>query len=417
MNPKPMKSSTAESQKFSSYQILLLICIAGLLFTVVLDFMLLPAISAMVMPALDLSTKEFGYVVSTYSISAGASALIFSAFADRFERKKLLMFIYTGFLVGILFSALAQGFWMLIAARVFAGVFGGLIAAICYAMVSEIFVLQQRGRAMGSLHVAFALCQVLGLPAAIFIASRFQWQTAYFLTFSAGLLFYGFSLFIIKPLTSHLAEQEKMTSKIKAIINTSSYWLVFANNLTIVAADVLFMTFASVFYVKNQLISEDQLAMVFGASGIATIVLSPLLGKLADKTSHFKVFAFGTGLAAIMVITISQLHEAGFIWVVACNTLLFAGMAARMICSGALGLEIPKSTDRGSFMTFDSALQLICAGLAASAAGWIVFQNADGLMLNYPVLSIIVVVLFGITLFFMLKISRKATSSAKSENE
>ncbi|MCR9155488.1 MAG: MFS transporter [Bacteroidetes bacterium] len=412
-----MKSPTAESQKFSSYQILLLICIAGLLFTVVLDFMLLPAISAMVMPALDLSAKEFGYVVSTYSISAGASALIFSAFADRFERKKLLMFIYTGFLVGILFSALAQGFWMLIAARVFAGVFGGLIAAICYAMVSEIFALQQRGRAMGSLHVAFALCQVLGLPAAIFIASRFQWQTAYFITLSAGLLFYSLSLFIIKPLTSHLAEQEKMTSKIKAIINTSSYWLVFANNLTIVAADVLFMTFASVFYVKNQLISEDQLAMVFGASGIATIVLSPLLGKLADKTSHFKVFAFGTGLSTIMVIVIAQLHEAGFIWVVICNTLLFAGMAARMICSGALGLEIPKSADRGSFMTFDSALQLICAGLAASAAGWIVFQSADGKMLNYPVLSIIVVLLFGITIFLMLKISRKAISSNKPESE
>jgi len=390
----------------------LLICIAGLLFTVVLDFMLLPAISAMVMPALDLSTSQFGYVVSAYSISAGASALIFSAFADRFERKKLLMFIYTGFLIGILFSALAQGFWMLIAARVFAGIFGGVIAAICYAMVSEIFSLQQRGRAMGSLHVAFALCQVLGLPAAIFIASRYQWQTAYFITLSAGLLFYVLSLFIMKPITGHLIEQNNVSSKLKGIVTTPTYWLVFANNFTLVIADVLFMTFASVFYVKNQLISEDELAIVFGASGIATILLSPLIGKLADKTSHFKVFALGTGVAAIMVITISQLHEAGIIWVVVCNTLLFTGMAGRMICSGALGLEIPKSTDRGSFMTFDSALQLICAGLAATAAGWIVFQNTDGQMLNYPLLSIIVVVLFGITLFFTLKISRKATSSA-----
>ncbi|WP_417611939.1 MFS transporter [Owenweeksia hongkongensis] len=407
-----MKTATTEVQKFTSYQIQLLICIAGLLFTMVLDFMLLPAISAMVMPALDLSTSQFGYVVSAYSISAGTSALIFSTFADRFERKKLLMFIYTGFLIGILGSALAQGFWVLIAARVFTGIFGGVVAAICYAMVSEMFSLQQRGRAMGSLHVAFALCQVLGLPAAVFIASHYQWQMAYFIILSVGLLFYILSLFIMKPISGHLNEQDNVSSKLRGIVTTPSYWYVFANNVTLVIADVLFMTFASVFYVKNQLISEDDLAIVFGASGIATILLSPLIGKLADKTSHFKVFAIGTGIAAIMVVTISQLHEAGIIWVLICNTLLFAGIAARMICSGALGLEIPKSTDRGSFMTFDSALQLICAGVAATAAGWIVFQNADGKMLNYPVLSIIVVLLMGITLFFTLKISRNATSSA-----
>ncbi len=406
-----MKISTSAIQKFSSYQIQLLICIAGLLFTMVLDFMLLPAISAMVMPALDLNTSQFGYVVSAYSISAGASALSFSTFADRFERKKLLLFIYTGFLVGILSSALAQGFWMLIAARVFTGIFGGVIAALCYAMVSEIFSLQQRGRAMGLLHVAFALCQVLGLPAAISLASRYQWQVAYFIILSVGLLFLVLSLFIIKPITGHLKEQNNVAAKLKGIVTTPSYWFVFANNIIIVIADVLFMTFVSVFYIKNQLISEDQLAIVFGASGIATIVLSPLIGKLADKTSHFKVFAMGTGIAAIMVITISQLEEAGIVWVVVCNTLLFTGMAGRMICSGALGLEIPKKSDRGSFMTFDSALQLICAGLAATASGWIVFQNEEGKMLNYPTLSIVVVVLMGFTLFFTLKISRLATFS------
>ncbi len=408
-----MKSSTTEIQKFSTYQIQLLVCIAGLLFTMVLDFMLLPAISAMVMPALDLSTSQFGYVVSAYSISAGTSALIFSTFADRFERKKLLMSVYTGFLIGILLSALAQGFWMLIAARIFTGIFGGVIAAICYAMVSEIFSLQQRGRAMGLLHVAFALCQVSGLPAAVFIASRYEWQMAYFIILSAGLLFLVLSLFIIKPIAGHLQKQNSVSSKLKGIVTTHSYWFVFANNFTIVIADVLFMTFASVFYVKNQLISDDELAIVFGASGTATILLSPLIGKLADKTSHFKVFAIGTGIAAAMVITISQLHEAGIIWVVVCNTLLFTGMAGRMICSGALGLEIPKSTDRGSFMTFDSALQLICAGLAATAAGWIVFQNEDGEMLNYPVLSVIVVVLMSFTIFLTRSIHRKIRSRAR----
>lgn len=401
------RSSSSTSSPFSTYQIKLLFSLALLLFTVVLDFMLLPALSAMVLPALDLTTAQFGYIVSAYSFSAGAAALSFSAFADRFERKKLLLFLYSGFLIGIVSSAFAQGFWALFIARMITGVFGGVIAAICFSIVSEVFSLTQRGRAMGAVQMAFAFCQVLGLPAAVFIASRYSWQASYFIIFAIGALALLLALFVLEPLLNHLENKESTLKHVSNIIQTKAYWLVFSNNALLVTGDVLFMTFAAAYFTGNQSISEEQLALIFGASGIASLVASPLIGRLADKINHFKVFTGGTIIAISAVAMISNIKGAGIIWMVILNTLLFIGIAARMICSGALGLEIPKSKDRASFLTFDSALQQLCAGVGATAAGFIVYTSSKGFVYNYPTLSIVVIACMLLTLYLTYQISKR----------
>jgi predicted MFS family arabinose efflux permease len=408
-------STSAVNQSFTSYQIKLLVCLGVLLFTIVLDFMLLPALSAVVLPALKLSTAQFGYVISAYSFSAGASALLFAAFADHFERKKLLLTLYSGFLLGILASALAPGFWALLLARVLTGIFGGVIAAISFSIVSEVFLLSQKGRAMGVLHMAFAFTQVLGLPLAVYIATTNSWQLAYFIIFGVGLIALSLSLIVLRPLFNHLEKKERAWQHIGNSVKNRAYWLVFSNNALLVTGDVLFMTFASAYFVGNQAVTKDQLAIVFGASGLATLLFSLLIGRLADKTSHTKVFTAGTVLAILMVATLSGLHNAGLLWVVILNTLLFIGIAARMICSGALGLEMPRPKDRGAFTSFDSALQLLFAGIAATAAGWLVYTSAAGLVHNYPLLAAVVIACMLTTVLLTRQISKSLAKREKVE--
>jgi predicted MFS family arabinose efflux permease len=62
-------------EKFTTYQKLVILGLACLLFTVVLDYMLLPALSSSLLDQLQLSTEEFGLIASAYSLSAGISAL------------------------------------------------------------------------------------------------------------------------------------------------------------------------------------------------------------------------------------------------------------------------------------------------------------------------------------------------------
>src|SRR5213083_1218147 len=138
-NKTPMK-------KFAPYQVLVIVLLALTQFTVVLDFMVMSPLGDMLMKSMDLTTSQFGFAVSAYAFSAGISGLLTAGFADRFDRKKLLLFFYIGFIAGTLFCGLSNSYPLLIAARILTGLFGGVIGSISLAIVADLFSLQQCGR-------------------------------------------------------------------------------------------------------------------------------------------------------------------------------------------------------------------------------------------------------------------------------
>ena len=77
---------------FSRYQKFVIAVLAFLQFTIILDFMIISPLGAMMMPTLHISPQQFGLAVSSYAFSAGASSLLAAGFADRFGRKRLLLF-------------------------------------------------------------------------------------------------------------------------------------------------------------------------------------------------------------------------------------------------------------------------------------------------------------------------------------
>ena len=156
----------------SSYQKLIIALIAFLQFTIILDFMVLSPLGAIIMPQLRITPAQFGLLVSTYAFSAGLSGLLSAGFNDRFDRKRLLLFFYTGFVLGTLLCALARSFPALLFARMVTGLFGGVIGSIVFAIATDLFDYRIRGRVMGIVQTAFAAASVLGIPLALYLANR-----------------------------------------------------------------------------------------------------------------------------------------------------------------------------------------------------------------------------------------------------
>src|SRR6201999_892511 len=102
---------------FSRYQRFVAGSLMFLQFAVILDFMIISPLGAIIMPALSVSPRQFGLIVSAYAFSASASALLAAGFADRFDRKRLLLFFYAGFVTGTLWCGLADSFPALLMAR------------------------------------------------------------------------------------------------------------------------------------------------------------------------------------------------------------------------------------------------------------------------------------------------------------
>ena len=85
--------------KLTPYQKFVIAILAFIQFTVILDFLILSPLGAIVLPELHVATSQFGLLVSAYAFSASASGFLTAGFADKFDRKKLLLFFYGGFIL------------------------------------------------------------------------------------------------------------------------------------------------------------------------------------------------------------------------------------------------------------------------------------------------------------------------------
>src|SRR5688572_18521260 len=195
------------NKTFSRYQTFVIASMAILQFTIILDFMVLSPLSAFLLPALKITTAQFGMVVSAYAWSAGIAGLLAAGFADKYDRKKMLLIFYTGFLIGTFLCGIAPTYNLLLGARIVTGVFGGVIGAVVFAIMTDLFPLEVRGRVMGFLQMAFAGAQVLGLPIGLYLNNIYGWHSPFLMIVGLGIPLGVLLLLYLKPVDAHLTNK------------------------------------------------------------------------------------------------------------------------------------------------------------------------------------------------------------------
>ncbi len=393
---------------FTSYQKFIIVLLALLQFTIILDFMILSPLGDILMKTMNLSTSQFGSVVSAYAISAGISGILAAGFADKFDRKKLLLFFYVGFIVGTTFCGLAYNYQTLFLARVVTGIFGGVIGAISMAIVTDVFSLNQRGRVMGFVQMAFAGSQILGIPVGLMIANHWGWHATFFMVVGLAIIIGIAVVFKLKPLTEHLKLQSDKNAlqHLWHTIRKKNYRIGFLATAMLSMGGFMLMPFTSAFIVNNVHISQDDLPIIFLFTGLSSIIIMPLIGRVSDKIDKFKLFAIGTAIAAVMVIIYTNLVPVPIWVVVIINMILFMGIMSRMVPATALNSAVPEMYDRGAYMSINSSLQQMAGGLAAIFAGFVVVQpTKTSPIQNFDLLGYIMVGIFAWCLYLVYRVS------------
>jgi predicted MFS family arabinose efflux permease len=398
----------------SGYQRLVIAVLAFLQFTIILDFMVLAPLGAMIMPALEASASQFGVLVSAYAFSAGAAGLLSAGFNDRFDRKRLLLFFYGGFLIGTLLCAIADSYYSLLLARIVTGLFGGVIGSIVFAITADLFEYRLRGRVMGVVQAAFSASNVLGLPIGLYLANRWSWHAPFYLIVGTGAAVGLIIVLYMRPIDAHLkAKPDK--SPLHHFIHTLStprYLQGFAATVLLATGGFMLLPFSSAFTVHNLGIGLDRLPIVYMVPGIFAMIAGPLIGRASDAIGKLKVFALGCAGTIIMVVIYTNLGVTTLANVILVNVLLWIGVSSRMISSTALISAVPSPADRGSYMSISSSLQQISGGFAAALAGAIVQVAPSGAVEHFDRVGYVLVATTLITLVMMYYISRRVEAPA-----
>ncbi len=388
---------------FTRYQTFVIAVLAFLQFTVILDFMIISPLGAMLMPTLRINPQQFGLAVSSYAFSAAAAGLLAAGFADRFDRKRMLLFFYAGFVVGTLLCALADTYPLLLAARIVTGLFGGVVGSVVLAIATDLFALEVRGRVIGYIQTAFAASQVLGLPAGLYFANHWDWHAPFLAIIAvavpAGLVIAVF----MKPVAAHLALKQER-SPLMHLAHTLAeprYRLAFILTMLLPTGGFMLMPFSTAYMSDNIGLPLSDLPTIYLVTGLSIVVAGPLIGRASDGFGKFHTFCFGSLVTIVMVAIWTNLGHVSLGAVIAVNVLLFLGIFSRIIPSQALISAIPDVTKRGAFNAVSASLQQAAGGVSAAIAGAVLTVAPDGTLRHFNWLGVIVMAVALVSLGLM----------------
>ncbi len=407
-----MDAQNQPLEPLSNYQKFVIFLIAITQFTVVLDFMIMSPLGDIMMKTLGISTSQFGLAVSAYAFSAGISGLLTAGFADRYDRKKLLLFFYIGFALGTFLCAIAPNYELLVAARIITGIFGGVIGSVSMAIVADLFTLQQRGKVMGFVQMGFGVSQVLGIPIGLYIANSFGWHAPFLWIAIMTALIILLLILKLKPITDHLSLQ-KAHSALKHLLNTvakSHYRLGFFSTAMLSIGGFMMMPFGSAFAINNVKVTQNQLPLLFMVTGVSSLISMPLIGKMSSKGNKLRIFNVATVFSIIIVNIYAHYSSTPFWIVLITNICMMVSIMSRIIPASVLTSAIPEPHDRGAFMSVNSSLQQMAGGFGAMLGGFIIFQKDKFSPLeHYDTMAMVASAIMLITVYLVYRVNNLVT--------
>lgn len=396
-----------------------LILLAALNFTHILDFMIMMPLGNYLMPYFNISPQQFSMLVASYTFSAGIAGFLAAFFVDNFDRKKVLLFGYIGFLIGTLCCALSPTFEFLLISRIVAGLFGGLIGAQVLSIVADLIPYERRGMAMGIIMAAFSVASVFGVPFGLYIANLFNWHGPFFFVAGLGAVLVPFLMRFLPKMDGHLTTETARINPfvlIREVARDKDQLLALGFTASLMLGHFMIIPFLNPFMEFNMGFSKFQTPMLYMAGGIATLITSPLIGRLADKVGKHKVYFIMAVTSIFPIALITNLPPMPFYLVLCVSGFWFVVSSGRTIPAQAMVSNVVSPERRGSFMSFNSSVQQIFVGLASVLAGLIVVKNPDNSIQNYEVTGYISILITLLTLIFVFRLDTRLKRKGVGEN-
>ncbi len=363
----------------------LLLTLAGIQFTHILDFMIMMPLGPQFRQIFNISDAQFGVLVSAYTFAAGASGLLAAFYVDRFGRKKLLLVLYVLFALATMACGLAASYEQLMAARIAAGIFGGVLSALAQTIVGDVIPGERRGRAMGIVMSSFSISTVAGVPLGLYLAAHFSWHVPFFAI--AG--FSGFLAILawqtLPPLRDHLKAARKISplANLISTLRDRDHQKALLFTFLMMFVGFVVIPYITMYTTSNGGLSTQQIPIIYLFGGIATLLTARWIGRATDARGKVPVFRALALITIIPVVGMTVSAPLGLYGITAISTLFFVFMSGRMIPGMAIVTSACNPPQRGTFMALNSAAQSLGMSAAAFLGGMIISRDTQGLVLHY----------------------------------
>jgi predicted MFS family arabinose efflux permease len=363
----------------------LLLTLAAINFTHILDFMIMMPLGPQFTALFGISDAKFGLLVSAYTLAAGASGLLATTYVDRFERKALLLWLYVAFGLATLACGFAPSYGALMAARIAAGVFGGVMSALVQTIVGDVTPFERRGRAMGIVMASFSLSTVAGVPASLWLANSFGWHVPFISIALMCAVIGAVALRVMPRLTMHLrgGARQAPFAALAAVVREPNHWRALGLTALVMSAGFSIIPFITIYATVNLGIAAADVPLLYLFGGVATLFTARVFGVLTDRWGKVPTFRLLALAAVLPMLALTHLPASPLWLVIVVSTLFFIFVSGRMIPSMAIVTAATTAPLRGTFMSLNGAAQSAAMGVAAFVGGLLIHRDAAGRVEGY----------------------------------
>ncbi len=367
---------TRGTEVFSRAEWALLLVLFAVQFCNILDFVIMMPLAPRLRAELALTPRQFSWALSSYGLVGVLGSLGGALALDRFGRRRALLAILAGFVLGTFACGVATTFAGLLAARAATGLFAGVLGTIAMAIVGDAFAGPRRGRAMGVVMSGFATASVVGVPLGLELA-RWGGRGAPFVAIGVVATFAWLAAWRTLPaLRDHL--QGGPRTNLLGLLGRPAVRSAFLFIACVVGAGFLVIPFLADALVKNNGLAEADLKWIYLTGGLATLVSTNAIGWAADRYGKAPVFRGAAVAAAAMSIVFTNLPVLPFAILLLVGAAFMVATSGRMVPAQALVVGCVPPAERGTFLSLLTALQHGTMGLASLAAGGLVTATPEG---------------------------------------
>jgi DHA1 family inner membrane transport protein len=366
----------------------LLLLLAAVQFTHIMDFMIMMPLGPQLMSKLGISVQQFGGLISSFAITSGIVGLAMAPFADRFDRRKLLLFCYAGFMLGTLACGFCDSGSTLFWARAVCGAFGGVSGATIMAIVADVVPPERRARGMGIIMTAFSAAAALGVPFGLKIAQWWKWEAPFFVVATIAVVVWVGLFRILPPVRGHLSGGKvKSGEDFLELLKKGNAWIGLALMFAMIFGHFTIIPYLAPYLVGNVGMAEENLVLVYLTGGLASILTGPLIGRLADRHGRFLIYACLVSVACVVIRLLTSSGNLPLWQTLVLAAFFFTFASGRFIPGQAvISMAVPSSR-RGAYMSLVACSRDLASGLTAKIGGKVVEKAANGHLLHFEQLG------------------------------
>ena len=277
---------------------------------------LLPDIARDLTPALYSSNREealarAGIVITAYAVGVVVGAPTIAAFAARFPRRNLLLWLTAAFTAGTVASALATTFETVVLFRFIAGLPHGAYFGVAALVAAQIMGGEKRGRATAFVLSGLTIANVIGVPTITWIGQQTSWRVAYLVVAS---IFAATALAIAALVPAGPGDPHATMRRELRAFKRPAVWFALLTGALGFGGFFAVYTYVSPLTTEIAGAPERLVPVALVVMGVGTAIGNVIGGRLADHGALRAIFIlFGVFSASLTVLALSSVTLAGLL--------------------------------------------------------------------------------------------------------